>query len=223
MGPKHDGFSAESYNIFPMPDTSDDVLFAAIRRGDEAAFERLYDRYAERVRIAGWKTSHRADWVEEIVHEAWCRAFRMRDTFDGRYPFMVWMAGIVQNVYREHCRQSPLTVADPTAEQGRAAKVDPVSPEKVASAAEILAALNDCLSRLDAADQRLIRLRFFDSLPLRSVAQELKTPESTIREHRLPAALKRLQDCLAKKGIRISEVFSAQGADDLQYGDEVPS
>jgi RNA polymerase sigma-70 factor (ECF subfamily) len=195
-----------------MPDRSERELFEAVLAGDNQAFERIYDRYQQRTRLMAWRVSHRPDWVDDLVNETWFRAFRMRKTYKPDRPFAVWMAGILQNVYREHCRKSPTTL-DSAAEVAQAAvgDIEDQSPEKIAAEAEVLEGLNECIARLDGPDTRIIRLRFFDGLTLRAISKEVALPESTIREIRLPAAYTALRKCLDKKGIRLSEVFPAQG------------
>jgi RNA polymerase sigma-70 factor (ECF subfamily) len=194
-----------------MPDRSERELFEAVLAGDNQAFERIYDRYQQRTRLMAWRVSHRPDWVDDLVNETWFRAFRMRKTYKPDRPFAVWMAGILQNVYREHCRKSPTTL-DSAAEVAQAAvgDIEDQSPEKIAAEAEVLEGLNECIARLDGPDTRIIRLRFFDGLTLRAISKEVALPESTIREIRLPAAYTALRKCLDKKGIRLSEVFPAQ-------------
>ena len=187
----------------------EDQLFEAIREGDAVAFERIFDLYQERVRLITWRISHRADWVEDLVNEAWCRAFAQRTRFDRQYSFLVWMAGIVRNVYREECRKSPLVL------DGRSAHSTPEtsegsSPESLAQEAELLAALNSCVEKLPTQDQQIVRLRFFDGQTLRGVSEQLDIPESTLRDVRIPAAFRSLRKCLQSKGIRDSQFFAAQ-------------
>ncbi|HVP12625.1 MAG TPA: RNA polymerase sigma factor [Phycisphaerae bacterium] len=197
-----------------MADRSEAELGQAIRAGDQKAFERAYDLYHQRVRLMAWRISHRPDWVDDLVNEAWCRAFRQRVTYDPGIPFPVWMGGILQNVYREHCRSSRVRTAGGEATGGAAgqAAVGPQSPAEIAAEAEWLEGLNDCVQRLEPKDAEIIRLRFFRDLPLRVVAKEVGIPESTLREVRLPAAYRALKKCLEQKKIRFSEVFHAQRA-----------
>ncbi len=200
-----------------MPDRSERELLEAMGRGDDFAFERIYDLYQQRVRLAAWSASHRPDWVEEIVSEAWIRAFRQRTNFDASRPFLVWMTGVVQNVYREACRKSPTTLGDvPMQDLAPRGGRDEPSPEAVASEAELLAALDDCVRRLGPEQSRLVRLRFFQGMTLRSVAKELNTPESTLREIRIPEIIGQLRRCLASKGVRVEDVFPAQGGAEPQ-------
>lgn len=200
-----------------MADRSDRELFEAVKTGDDAAFERIYDRYQQQARLIAWRISHRPDWVDDLLNEAWCRAFRQRKTYNPDHAFTVWMAGILQNVYREHCRKSPLTLdGDPDDVGAPLSKVDVRDPEQIAAEAELLAELHDCINRLDSEDARIVRLRFFEDKTLRAVADTLNIPESTIRGLRLPTAYKTLRQCLARKGVRFSELFPAHGDDEPQ-------
>ncbi len=197
-----------------MADLSEEQMLQALSDGDERAFERAYALYAERARLVAWRISHRADWVDDILNESWCRAFDQRTAFDSERAFLVWLTGIVRNVYREWCRKSPLTLDDGA--DDRPGDVDQQDPEQIAHEAEVLAGLNDCLGRLPAADGRIIRLRYFEGRPLRAVAEEAGVPESTLRDRKLPDLLSRLRRCLYEKEIEFSEIFSAQGPDEVQ-------
>ncbi|RIK67845.1 MAG: hypothetical protein DCC65_05070 [Planctomycetota bacterium] len=188
-----------------MGDRSEKQLEQALGEGDEAAFARLYDRCHERVRLVAWRVSHRSDWLDEILNESWCRAYEQRRAYDSSRPFVVWMAGIVQNVYREHCRKSPTTTGDRPDE-----RISFESPETVASEAELLSGLNECMGRLSPEDAVVVRRRYFDGATLRVIAEELRIPESTLRSQRLPAIMEALRRCMTAKGLEISEIFSAQ-------------
>lgn len=181
----------------------------AVAGGDEGAFARLYQACREKVRLIAWRVSHRADWIDEIVHDAWCRAFEQRKSYDPSRPFLVWMAGIVQNVYREQCRKSRVTISD-LGSRGEEATAE-LGPQEIAEEAETLSGLNDCLSRLGPEDARIIRLRFFESKTLRLISEELRIAESTLRAQRLPEIMEALRRCMASKGIEISELFPAHG------------
>lgn len=190
-----------------MTDPVDLEFGEAIRSGDQAAFERAYDRYRQRVRLAAWRISHRTDWVDDLLNEAWCRAFRQRTTYRPDVPFPSWMTGILLNVYREQCRRS-VAEAKTASDGGPTALGAEPSPVDVAAEAEVLEGLNDCVQRLTAEDARIIELRFFKGMPLRSVAKEVGIPESTLREARLPAAFEALRRCLERKKIGMTQLLS---------------
>ncbi len=200
-----------------MSDQPDQDLLKAVITGDERAFEQLYATFAVRVRLVAWRITHRADWVDDLVNETWCRAFDQRTGFDPSRQFLVWMVGILRNVYRELCRKSYLTIS-PNQQTGEGVerKLNELSPEKLASEAELLAALQGCVEGLDPTEAKIVQLRFFQELPLRAVAEELKIAEATLRDVRLPGVYKKLRLCLKKKNIDIDTFFPAQGGGQKQ-------
>lgn len=195
-----------------MAERTDAQLFKAVSAGDATAFERVYELYRVQTRLAAWRLSHRADWVDDLTNEAWCRAFDHRTTYNSDRPFLVWMAGILRNVYREFCRKSvPTLGATPGSRPPSPEDIDALDPHQVAAEAELLFELNACVETLDDLEARIIRLRFFEGKSLKVVAQEVCIPESTLREARLPAVLARLRRCLERKDIDFSRIFSALG------------
>lgn len=198
-----------------MTNPSDNELAEALQGGSDKAFERFYDRYQQQTRLMAWGLARRADWIDDLTNETWCRAFRLRRTYNPDRPFLLWLAGILKNVFREHCRNSPVTRdAD---DQGRPpAETDDRNPDSLVSEAELLVSLNECVANLAVGDQTIVRLRFFEEKSLRAVAQEVMIPESTLRDVRLPAILKVLRTSLARKGINLSEFFPAQDRPETQ-------
>jgi len=195
-----------------MDEQPDKRVLEAVSRGDERAFEALYRQYHQQARLMAWRLSHRPDWVEEIVHDAWCRAFANRRSYQPDRAFLVWLAGIQRIVYLEMCRKSPTTLGDDFPPDAGHSE----TPESIVAEAETLADLNDCVSRLPEFDAKIIRLRFFDNLTLRDIAKEVAIPEATLREAKLPAALRKIEQCLRKKGRQISRVLPAQRGGEQQ-------
>lgn len=196
-------------------------LLARVPAGDDAAFEELYRQYSERLRLTAWRLSRRSELADDLANEAWVRAYRARPTYDSTRPFISWLGGILHNVWREHARSSS---NDPTGRRGgsdadAAGVADGAIPlEQAVAEAEILAALNDCVERLDADAAQMIRWRFFENLSLRAVAQRLGIAEATVREVRLPAAVAKVERCLRAKGVS-ADIFSfstAQGGEGTQ-------
>lgn len=200
-----------------MAESDEQQLLEAIARGDERAFERAYEVFGVRVRLVAFRISHRGDWIDDLANEAWLRAFHQRNGYSPATPFLVWMAGILRNVYREFCRDSHRSIGGagavmmPTAD-----KIDTISPETVAHEAEVLAALNECVAALSPDEARIVRLRFFEGMTLRLVAEEVKIPEATLREKTLVKINNQLRRCLERKKIDFSEIFSAQDRGEIQ-------
>ncbi|HEY3081142.1 MAG TPA: sigma-70 family RNA polymerase sigma factor [Chloroflexota bacterium] len=107
----------------------DATLLAALRRGDEATFVRLVERYgAALVRLAQLYTRDRAV-AEEVAQETWQGLLQGLDRFEERSSLKTWLFRILVNRARTRAqregRQIPFSaLADPLAE-GDEPSVDP--------------------------------------------------------------------------------------------------
>src|SRR5690242_8039241 len=75
----------------------DMTLVAACKRGEVRAFEELVKRYDRKLfRIAQHVTRNRED-AQDVVQEAFLRAFRNLDQFQGNSQFSTWLVRITIN------------------------------------------------------------------------------------------------------------------------------
>ena len=80
-----------------MPDAEEHCLIAALRRGDEAAFAALLDRYhATMVRVATLYVSSQAV-AEDVVQETWLEVVRGLARFQERSSLKTWIFSILTN------------------------------------------------------------------------------------------------------------------------------
>jgi RNA polymerase sigma-70 factor, ECF subfamily len=99
----------------PMPDPSDDDLMRAAGAGDRSAFGALVARHLQRMAaVAGRITGNRSD-AEEIVQEAFLRAWLKAPTWraqgdEGSAAFGTWLGRVVVNLCLDRKRR---TVPDP--------------------------------------------------------------------------------------------------------------
>ncbi|MFN8511445.1 MAG: sigma-70 family RNA polymerase sigma factor [Thermomicrobiales bacterium] len=78
-----------------LPDDAE--LLAALRRGDEAAFVQLVERYqGPLVRLARLFVADQTT-AEEVVQETWLGALRGLDRFEGRSSLKTWLFNILTN------------------------------------------------------------------------------------------------------------------------------
>jgi RNA polymerase sigma-70 factor (ECF subfamily) len=91
---------------------------AAVRRGDEAAFAALAERYRARMRVHCYRMLGSVDEAEDLVQETFLRAWRGRGEFEGRSLFRTWLYRIATNaclnaIERGARRVMPEDVAPP--------------------------------------------------------------------------------------------------------------
>jgi RNA polymerase sigma-70 factor (ECF subfamily) len=90
--------------------SDDDVLLAALRRGDEAAFCRLVERHqASMVRVARMHVASEAA-AEEVAQEAWLGVLYGLARFEGRCSLKGWIFSIVVNCARSRGARDKRTV-----------------------------------------------------------------------------------------------------------------
>ena len=109
--------------------SSESALLAAVRSGDEDAFNALVDAYGtvmHRVALTFVRSSAVAD---EVVQEAWLGALRGLDRFEGRSALKTWLLRIVANIARTHALREARAVPFSSLELAReASEYEPALP-----------------------------------------------------------------------------------------------
>jgi len=82
---------------FVVPAATDEVLVAAAKSGNHPAFVELWNRYSN----IAFKMAHRImgnrDDAEDVIQDAWMKAYVHLETFDGRAKFSTWLTRIAIN------------------------------------------------------------------------------------------------------------------------------
>jgi RNA polymerase sigma-70 factor (ECF subfamily) len=74
-----------------------EMAMAATRDGDEAAFAALTERYRRQVHVHCYRMLGSFDDAEDVVQDAFTRAWASRRTFEGRSSFKTWLYRIATN------------------------------------------------------------------------------------------------------------------------------
>jgi RNA polymerase sigma-70 factor (ECF subfamily) len=93
------------------------LIQAVVARGDQRAFETLYDRhtpilYALALRLAGGREPE----AQDLVHDTWVRAVVRLQSFEGRSLLRTWLCGILVRCWREVARNGARTAIAPVEE-----------------------------------------------------------------------------------------------------------
>jgi RNA polymerase sigma-70 factor (ECF subfamily) len=97
-------------------DRTEAELIAAVRNGDAASFEPLVEKYSPRIFAMARRYARRESEIEDIVQEAWLKAFQKLGTFRGDAPFEHWLMRLaVRTCYdflRGHQRNREASFSD---------------------------------------------------------------------------------------------------------------
>ena len=85
---------------------SDNALVRRAREGDFSAFERLFERHRTLVFRFAYQMIPRRDDAEDIVQEAFVRAYQNLDRYRDEAKFTTWLLRIVSNLCTDQARMS---------------------------------------------------------------------------------------------------------------------
>lgn len=174
----------------------DDQLVAAVRRGDDGAFERLYGRYRERVcayvtRIVGCR-----DHAEEICQDAFVSALRRLRSCDQAIAFKPWIYGIARNAAIDHlrarARRGPEVGFDQVQGLIEAAPAGTGAPDDALAGRQALRDLRGAFGALSAAHHEILVMRELEGLSYDQIGTRLGLTRSQV-ESTLFRARRRLE------------------------------
>jgi RNA polymerase sigma factor (sigma-70 family) len=174
-------------------------LIERSRAGDLDAYDELVERYQSLAFRAAYLTLGDAHDAEDVVQEAFVKAYLNLNRFESDAPFRPWLLRIVTNEALNR-RRGNRRQADLQLRSGHLAigQQRPESPDDVVLASETREALVRGLNRLPTRDRALIAYRYFLDLSPGEIAAIWDSPASTVRTQ-LSRALEKLRDQLDRE------------------------
>jgi len=172
---------------------TDAALIAAWQRGDEQAAAELVRRHARALaRFLSGAGAPESD-LDDLVQEAFIRAFRGLDRFRAQCQFRTWLLTIGGNVLKDLGRKTAKAKVVPLDDRVAARDGD---PQERAEAEEAERRLQDGLTRLPRMQREVFLLRAQQGLEYQEIAAALETSTGAARVH-YHHAVKRLKEWLA--------------------------
>lgn len=179
----------------------DAEVIRRVRAGDADAFGVLVEKYGARIsRLVRGFMRHEQD-VQDVVQDAFLKAFSRLDRFDGRSAFYTWLYRIAANTAMDHnkkVRRRPPALpleAPREDEDGRSGLSLPArgpSPLQGAMSAELRRRIDDALDSLPDVYREVVVLREMEGLSYDDMARALGISRGTV-ESRLFRARERLR------------------------------
>lgn len=207
----------------PMDDTTLDgnldpdlPLVEATLAGDGDAFAELVNRYSSRLFgvVRGYTKSHAE--IEDVVQEAFLKAYSKLETFKGEASFSTWLVRIAVNTARDllkkHGRSPVTTVEDPElagSERDRGINTAISAPSQQLERHEVASITEEVLDELPEVFRTTLVLREFEEMSYQDIADLLGVSIGTV-ESRLFRARARFKEALLRLH---PEVANELGAD----------
>lgn len=163
----------------------DAVLVRLAQAGDRRAFEVLVVKYQRRIARHVARYVRDARDVEDVVQEAFIKAYRGLASFRGDSAFYSWLFRIAANTALSVRKRSPETV--PLTEDDEAPYAfepgvsDGESPERVLMARQIGDAVQAALARLQPEMAEALMLYEVEGKSYADIATMLNVPLSTVK------------------------------------------
>jgi len=175
----------------------DEELVSRIRQGEIEAFEALYNKYRLRLYRAALAITCDRGTAEEILQDAFVRAYVALDRVDASASLSPWLHRIVVNLshnWTKRKRRYPVPLEEVLAclvESG------PACPEDAAEGSELRQIIRDALASLTFKRRVVIVLYYLQGFSMQEIAYILGCPVGTVKS-RLHYASKALRAKLSE-------------------------
>jgi len=154
--------------------------------GDRDAYRVLVERYSQYLYRLAYRMTGNSHDAEEIVQEAFLRAYQKLSQFAGNSHFGTWVYRITTNYAIDRIRQRNVEEArqapsarpseDGVQADAMALVKDPsASPERLASSAELATKMKQALDSLTPAERTAIVMRHWEGCAIEEIAAVLKS------------------------------------------------
>jgi RNA polymerase sigma-70 factor, ECF subfamily len=195
------GFAAVPVLERVAQEPADDALVAAVRDGDEAAFELLFERHRRSVMRLAYRFFYRRDQVEDIVQESFASAYFALGSYRGgqEKSFIAWLTRItVRTCYdalrRAKRTESSLSELDENDTALLSEKLRGNGSSEIENAAISRDLASKLLDRLDPEDRLVLTLLNVADLTVAETAELTGWSVSKVkmRTHRARRALQKV-------------------------------
>ena len=186
----------------PEQDELDAELLRAVARGDEAAFARVYDRYAPILLGLMLRILRSRPEAEDVLQEVFLQVWQQARAFDpARGRAFTWLATLARSraIDRLRAVDSRERAAQRSAEDGRPPAAGSEGwAEEGALRAERAEAVRAALAELPEEQRQVLLLAYLEGMSQSEIAAAKNQPLGTVKT-RTRTGLKRLSEALRSR------------------------
>ena len=195
-------------------DPSDLEAVTRAAKGDHDAFRVLVERYQDRAYGLALRVMRDEEQARDVVQDAFLKAYRSLDRFEGRSSFYTWFYRVVMNLCIDakrrqppgrmvewdeaHALEAPVGTGLDAVDSARQRASGPAGDLE---RAELRETIRRAIEELPDDARQTLLLREVDGLSYSEIAKSLGVPKGTVMS-RLHHARRRLRTLLTEQGVR---------------------
>jgi RNA polymerase sigma-70 factor (ECF subfamily) len=175
-------------NLSTAVDTGDLALVRRVQKGDKAAFDALVLKYQHKVLKLVQRYVRDHSEAEDVVQDAFIKAYRALPAFRGDSAFYTWLYRIAINTAKNalvSAGRRPMSVdldsQDAAGAEFQARLKDTDTPERLLLTEEIRSTVNRAIDTLPDDLRTAIVLREIEGLSYEDIARTMDCPVGTVR------------------------------------------
>lgn len=169
----------KEYDIY-----DDRTLVAMVTNGDSVAFDALFARHREMIHSTLLKFTGNSDDVEDLMQEAFMKAFLKIGLYDPKYDFGAWIYTIARNTFIDFNRLRKSNALNPQnlpLDSSDTTQLSAPTPEDCIINAQQRAQIERYVSMLPKGYRQLFELRFIDEYSYEEIAEKLEMKLGTVK------------------------------------------
>ena len=168
-----------SYDIY-----DDCTLAKMVTEGNSAAFDTLFARHSDAIYAMLLKFTGNSDDVDDLIQEAFMKAYLKIGLYDPKYDFGAWIYTIARNTFVDFSRSRKSNALNPqnlSPEIDNTTQASAPTPEDYIINAQQRAQIERYISMLPEDYRQLFELRFLDEYSYEEIAEKLDMKLGTVK------------------------------------------
>lgn len=168
----------------------DDALVKEARNGDEQSYKRLVNKYERALYYHILKMVNDKEQVEDLVQEAFVKAFDNLESYNTNYAFSTWLYRIATNHTIDYLRKKKLqTLSIDKPRKTKSGEMEMQLEDQSAQADRNIIRkqrqniVQHAIDELPEKYRKVIRLRHMEEKSYQEISEELDKPLGTVKAH----------------------------------------
>lgn len=162
----------------------DRALVEMVVEGDSIAFDTLFTRHRDMIYAMLLKYAGNSDDVEDLMQEAFMKAYLKIGLYDPRFDFGAWIYTIARNTFVDFDRTRKSKALNPEnipLENSSAQQTSAPTPEEYIINAQQRTQIERYIAMLPKGYRQLFELRFLDEYSYEEIAEKLDMKLGTVK------------------------------------------